>query len=110
MKHENVTLSTEEMLKSKERMTDCMNEQIAAAMLLLAAVENELGRLNEIEDEALEKNDAELQKQYDTDYDKFNITVSFKNHTVELGLQCMDAYGSFVGFLLDYINNADIYR
>lgn len=110
MKHENVTLSTEEMLKSKERMTDCMNEQIAAAMLLLAAVENELGRLNEIEDEALEKNDAELQKQYDADYDKFNITVSFKNHTVEIGLQCMDAYDSFIGFLLDYINNADIYR
>ena len=114
MKHENITLGTNELLKSTDVQTNCMNEQIAAAMLLMSSLNAELSRLNRIQDQALAESDeaksSALQDQYDKEFEQFNVTVSFKNHTVEIVLGNMDMYDAFLNFLLDYANNADIYR
>lgn len=114
MKHENITLGTNELLKSTNVQTNCMNEQIAAAMLLMSSLNAELTRLNSIQDRALAESDevksSALQDQYDKEFGQFNVTVSFKNHAVEIVLGNMDVYDAFLNFLLDYANNADIYR
>ena len=114
MRYENVTLSTDELLKSTSAQTNCMNEQIAAAMLLMSSITAELSRLNNIQEQSFEESDesksSALQEQYDKEFSQFNITVSFKNHTVELSLGSMDAYDAFLHFLLEYANDADIYR
>ena len=114
MKLENITLSTDELLKSTSTQTNCMNEQVAAAMLLMSSLNAELSRLNDIQDQSFEESDetksAALQEQYDTEFSQFSITVSFKNNTVEMPLGNMDAYDAFLHFLLEYANNADIYR
>ena len=114
MKHENITLGTNELLKSTDVQTNCMNEQIAAAMLLMSSLNAELTRLNRIQDQALAESDeaksSALQDQYDKEFEQFNVTVSFKNHTVEIVLGNMYMYDAFLNFLLDYANNADIYR
>lgn len=114
MKHENITLCTNELLKSTSVQTCCMNEQIAAAMLLISSLNAELARLNSLEEQALAESDeaksSALQDQYDKEFSEFNVTVSFKNHTVEIALGNMDVYDAFLDFLLDYANNADIYR
>lgn len=114
MKRENITLGTNELLKSTNVQTNCMNEQIAAAMLLMSSLNAELTRLNRIQDQALTESDeaksSALQDQYDKEFEQFNVTVSFKNHTVEIVLGNMDVYDAFLNFLLDYANNADIYR
>ena len=114
MKLENITLSTDELLKSTSTQTNCMNEQVAAAMLLMSSLNAELSRLNDIQDKTFEESDetksTALQEQYDTEFSQFSITVSFKNNTVEMPLGNMDAYDAFLHFLLEYANNADIYR
>lgn len=114
MNHENVTLGTNELLKSTNRQTNSMNEQIAAAMLLMSSLTAELSRLNDIQDQSFEESDesksSALQEQYDKEFSQFNITVSFKNHAVELSLGSMDVYDAFLHFLLECANDADIYR
>ena len=114
MKLENITLCTDELLKSTNVQTNCMNEQIAAAMLLVSSINAELSRLNDIQDQSFEESDeaksSSLQEQYDKEFSQFNITVSFKNHVVEIALGNMDVYDAFLHFLLEYANNADIYR
>lgn len=109
--NENVKLELKELLNVHEYLqTEYSNEQIAAAMLLIASTSAELSRLNRLEEEALKSPDSALQDKYDEEFDKFNATITFKSHTVQISLGNMDAYDAFIRFLVDYANNAELYK
>lgn len=109
--NENVKLELKELLDAHEYLqTEYSNEQIAAAMLLIASTSTELSRLNRLEEKALESNDSKLQDKYDEEFSKFNATITFKNHSVQIALGNMDVYDAFIRFLVDYANNAEIYK
>lgn len=111
MKNTHVTLTTRELLEEQRNLcTDCSNEQIAAAMLLLASTNAELARLNNLYELAEEKHDSAMLEKYDNEFSDFSIAVAFKNHTVRIELGNMDVFDAFCSFLMFYANNAELYK
>ena len=97
------TISSDELNEMLSTRHHVAVRDIAALMMIDAAVGEQLSRAND----AADVEDYETQAQL---IDSLRVKISFGDYTASVSLGCMDTYAFFCEFIAEAIYNLDVFR